>query len=102
MTNDTVRPLRADARRNREKVLEAAETLFTEVGLKVPIEDVALRAGVGVGTVCRNFPTKEALVEAVLAGLYESLLASARAAASSSEPGEAFEQFILAMADFQT
>ncbi|MGZ4705660.1 MAG: helix-turn-helix domain-containing protein, partial [Acidimicrobiales bacterium] len=55
------RPQRADARRNRERVLAAAEELFAEQGLKVQMADVARRAGVGVGTVCRNFPTKESL-----------------------------------------
>jgi len=67
----TDRPLRADARRNRERVLAAAEEVFSEAGLRAQIDEVARRAGVGVGTVCRNFPNKEALVEAVLASRYE-------------------------------
>ncbi|MDQ1454891.1 MAG: hypothetical protein QOH28_511, partial [Actinomycetota bacterium] len=54
-------PRRADARRNRERVLAAAEAVFAESGVKAPVEEVARRAGVGVGTVCRNFPTKQAL-----------------------------------------
>jgi AcrR family transcriptional regulator len=59
------RPLRADAARNREKVLEAARELFAVQGRGVQIEDLARHAGVGIGTVYRHFPTKEALVEAV-------------------------------------
>jgi len=61
-------------------VLAAAEAEFSAVGLKASIEAIARRAGVGVGTVCRHFPTKEALVEAVLTAMYRSLLADAEAA----------------------
>ena len=75
MTEVTARPMRSDARRNRERVLAAAEDVFSEMGLRAQIEEVARRAGVGVGTVCRHFPTKQALVEAVLEAMYESLLA---------------------------
>lgn len=55
------RELRADARRNRERVLEAAESVFGERGAAASTEAVARRAGVGIGTVFRHFPTKEAL-----------------------------------------
>jgi AcrR family transcriptional regulator len=56
------RPLRADARRNRERILESARAVFSESGSEAQIDDVAHRAGVGVGTVYRHFPTKEALM----------------------------------------
>src|SRR5438874_2011849 len=56
------RPLRADARRNRERILESARAVFSESGVEAQIDDVASRAGVGVGTVYRHFPTKEALM----------------------------------------
>jgi AcrR family transcriptional regulator len=56
------RPLRADARRNRERILESARAVFSEYGSEAQIDDVAHRAGVGVGTVYRHFPTKEALM----------------------------------------
>jgi AcrR family transcriptional regulator len=59
------RPLRADARRNREKVLAAARAAFAEQGREAQMDDVAHRAEVGVGTVYRHFPTKEALLEAL-------------------------------------
>ena len=62
----TAPQLRADARRNREKVLRAADEMLAAHGVDASIDDIASRAGVGVGTVYRNFPTKEALWEALL------------------------------------
>jgi len=96
-----VGPRRADARRNRERVLAAAEAVFAESGLKAPVEEVARRAGVGVGTVCRNFPTKQALVEAVVGAMYETLRREAEAALADPDPAHAFEQFVVGLPDFQ-
>ena len=96
-----VGPRRADARRNRERVLVAAEAVFAESGLKAPVEEVARRAGVGVGTVCRNFPTKQALVEAVVGAMYETLRREAEAALVDPDPAHAFEQFVVGLPDFQ-
>jgi AcrR family transcriptional regulator len=95
------RQQRADARRNRELVLAAAEEVFAESGLKGQIEEVARRAGVGVGTVCRNFPTKQALVEAVLTSMYENVVGLALEALDHPDPGEAFERFFIALPEFQ-
>ena len=61
-TGDTERPQRADARRNRERILEAARVAFAEDGLDAQMPELARRAGVGVGTLYRHFPTKDALV----------------------------------------
>jgi AcrR family transcriptional regulator len=58
------KPLRADAQRNREKLLAAASELFAQSGTDVPLETVAAHAGVGIATLYRNFPTRDALVEA--------------------------------------
>ena len=96
------RPRRADAVRNREKVLDAAAEVFAEEGLKAPIEDVARRAGVGVGTVCRHFATKQLLLEAVLTRMYESMLERARAAAAEPDAAAAFEKFFIGLGDFHT
>ncbi|MGH9086726.1 MAG: TetR/AcrR family transcriptional regulator [Acidimicrobiales bacterium] len=64
MTGD--RPLRADAQRNRRRILQAAEEVFARDGLSVAVDEVARHAGVGVGTLYRHFPTKEALFEAIV------------------------------------
>jgi AcrR family transcriptional regulator len=88
------KPLRADARRNRAKVLEAAEEVFAEQGVGASTEEVARRAGVGVGTVFRHFPTKEALLEAVLVERMSRLAATARDLAGSPDPGAAFFGFL--------
>src|SRR6187399_1392063 len=96
------RPQRSDARRNRQAVLAAAEAEFSRAGLKVPIEAIAKRAGVGVGTVCRHFPTKQALIEAVLTSMYESLLTDAEAALEQDDAGAAFLAFFEAVTAFQS
>jgi AcrR family transcriptional regulator len=74
------RPLRADARRNRDRLVAAAAAAFAESGLEAQVEDIARRAGVGVGTVYRHFPTKEALVGALAAEHFERLADIAEAA----------------------
>ena len=94
-------PRRADARRNRALVLAAAEELFAEHGLKVQMGDVAQRAGVGVGTVCRNFPTKDALIRALLDDMLSSLLVEARAALAEPDAATALWAYVEAMADLQ-
>jgi AcrR family transcriptional regulator len=93
--------MRADGRRNRQRVLEAAAALLAERGLKVQIEEIAQRAGVGVGTVCRNFSTKEALIDTVLAGMCEEMLEQARVAQADPDAGHAFTSFVANVADFQ-
>src|SRR4051812_28576324 len=101
MPIDTERPMRSDARRNRERVLAAAEDVFADLGLKAQVEEVARRAGVGVGTVCRHFPTKQVLVEAVLEAMYEALLDAAGGAPARPEGGPASEAFFVKRASFQ-
>ncbi|MEU3742147.1 TetR family transcriptional regulator [Streptomyces sp. NPDC032198] len=64
MGREAGRPLRADAQRNRDKILAAAVRMFTEQGLDAHFEHIAREAGVGTGTLYRNFPTREALIEA--------------------------------------
>jgi AcrR family transcriptional regulator len=88
------RPLRSDAVKNRERILAAAEATFASDGLGVPIDTVAQRAGVGVGTLYRHFPTKEALFEAIVMTRLESLLDEARNAATADDPGPALFTFL--------
>jgi AcrR family transcriptional regulator len=91
------RPLRADAERNREHVLRIAEDVFAAEGLSVPIDEIARRAGLGVGTLYRHFPTKEALFLAIVVDRMEHLAADARALASAPDAGEAFFGFLSRM-----
>jgi AcrR family transcriptional regulator len=93
-TDTDTRPLRADARRNRERVLVAARETFAADGLDAQVDDVAQRAGVGVGTVYRHFPTKEALVDAVAAAGYEEICSIARESLEQNDPWEAFSDFM--------
>jgi len=74
------RQLRADARRNRERILEGARTVFAECGVDAQMDDVARRAGVGVGTVYRHFPTKEALMVELVRQKFRTFAQNARAA----------------------
>ena len=74
------KPLRADARRNRERVLKAARAVFSAKGRDAHLEDVARRAKVGVGTVYRHFPTKDALLEALAREQFDLLTQWAREA----------------------
>ncbi|GAA4584974.1 TetR/AcrR family transcriptional regulator [Planotetraspora phitsanulokensis] len=86
------RPLRADAQRNRAKILEAAEVVFSAQGLSASTEDVAKEAGVGIGTVFRHFPAKESLIEAVFLARVRRL-ADKAAALSQAQAGPAFFGF---------
>jgi AcrR family transcriptional regulator len=86
--------LRADARRNRARVLEAARVAFGAEGSNVSLDEIARRAGVGAGTVYRHFATKEALFEAVVVDRLAALAADARALSNDAEPGPAVFAFI--------
>jgi AcrR family transcriptional regulator len=86
--------LRADALRNRAKVLEAAEAVFNAEGLSVPVDVIAEKAGVGVGTLYRHFPTKEKLFEAILVARIIEITAVAQARLNVGEPGAAFFGFL--------
>jgi AcrR family transcriptional regulator len=87
------RPLRADARRNRARILDAAEAILAARGPAVSTEEIAREAGVGIGTLFRHFPTKEALFEAVLVARLRRLADEAAALILSDEPGAAFFAF---------
>lgn len=90
------RPMRADAQRNHDRILAAAEEIFALDGVAVPIDLVAERAGVGVGTLYRHFPTKESLYEAIVTVRLGDLLATADVAIdeANSNPGVALNSFL--------
>jgi AcrR family transcriptional regulator len=94
-----VRPLRADARRNREKVLAAARAVFAEQGVDAQMDDVARRADVGVGTVYRHFPTKEALLNALTDELFAVIAVHTRTLLTLDDPWEAFTRALWFAAD---
>jgi AcrR family transcriptional regulator len=89
------RPQRADAVRNRASVIDAAKAAFAEEGLDADMASIAQRAGVGVGTVYRHFPTKEALLGALMSDHFERLLAIAeQAEADGHSSWDAVEQMV--------
>jgi AcrR family transcriptional regulator len=91
---ERARPLRADAARNRARVLEVAYETFAAEGLSVPVDEIARRAGVGAGTVYRHFPTKEALFAAIASDRVQHLIDRAAEFAEAQEPGEAFLSYL--------
>lgn len=91
------RPLRADAARNRARVLDVAYQTFAAEGLSVPIDEVARRAGVGAGTVYRHFPTKEALFGAVIENRMQRLVDDGHALLETEGAGEALFAFLRSM-----
>ncbi len=90
----TDRTLRADALRNRQVLLAAASAAFSERGPEVPLEDIARQAGVGIGTLYRHFPTREALVEAVYRHEVELLVQSADELLGTLPPDQALKQWM--------
>ena len=91
---ETVRKPRADAVRNRERVLEAAKAVFSAGGPDASLEAVARRAGVGIGTLYRHFPTREALFEAVYRREVQQLVELAEQLKSAAEPVDALRRWL--------
>ena len=89
-TETPTRPLRADAERNRRKVLAAAHAVFAARGLDAGVDEIARAAGVGMGTLYRRFPTKEALVEAVVEDRFAAIAGELREVGGLDDPWEAF------------
>ncbi len=92
------RPLRADARRNRDLIMAASDALFRAEGTAFQMDAVAQRAGLGVGTVYRHFPTKEALLVELIVHRLEQTIGEAEAVMAEEDPAAAMRQFILGMA----
>jgi AcrR family transcriptional regulator len=91
--------LRADAQRNLDRVLVAASEAFAANGPNVSVDEIARRAGVGHGTVFRRFPTKEALIAAVVCERLAELAGHAEALLAEPEAGAAFERFVWSVAE---
>jgi AcrR family transcriptional regulator len=89
-----VRKPRADSARNRQLLIEAGKAGFSEVGLNVSLEEIARRAGVGIGTLYRHFPTREAVVEAVYRREVEQLAEAVPRLLETSPAGEALHQWM--------
>lgn len=86
--------LRADAQRNRERILAAAEDVFLEKGATVTLDDVAKRAGVGIGTLYRRFPTREELLAATYSARFVAFAASSRDADHGRDPLGALRRYL--------
>lgn len=94
-------PRRRDAQRNRERILAATRAAFQERGLDVGVDEIARRAGVGVGTLYRHFPTKDALVDAILEVRFQELSAAAGEALEEPDPWTGFGRFLHRAAELQ-
>lgn len=101
LTAPAERAQRADARRNRERVVEAARKLMATEGLDAGMDEIARAAGVGVGTVYRHFPTKDALIEALADQRFARLAEWAKEALADPDPWAGFERFLRRGAELQ-
>ncbi|MEV6911646.1 helix-turn-helix domain-containing protein [Amycolatopsis sp. NPDC051071] len=93
------KPLRADARRNYERLLEEARRAFAARGVEASLEDIARNAGVGIGTLYRHFPTREALVEKVLRERFDGHAMAARELLTSPEPLKALRTWLAGLGE---
>jgi AcrR family transcriptional regulator len=99
-SQSTRRKPRADAHRNRERILEVAKQAFTRFGANTSLDDIAKDAGVGAGTLYRHFPTRDALIEAVYRSEVEKLAAAERKFAEAMPPVEALRAWMLLFVDY--
>ncbi|MEU4668673.1 helix-turn-helix domain-containing protein [Amycolatopsis sp. NPDC023774] len=94
MTAEAARPMRADAKRNYDRIVATAKDAFAEHGVDVPLDDIAKRAGVGAGTLYRHFPTREKLMEAVYRDEIDQLASRAAVLAAELPPWEALQAWL--------
>jgi AcrR family transcriptional regulator len=99
-TKSTPRKPRADAQRNRERLLEIAKLAFTRSGTDISLDEVARQAGVGPGTLYRHFPTREVLLEAVYRTEVERLAAAQKELAATLSPVEALRAWMMLFVDY--
>ncbi|MGZ4745985.1 MAG: TetR/AcrR family transcriptional regulator [Oryzihumus sp.] len=100
MSPEEGKALRADAARNRARLLDAATRQFAERGVETSLDDVAKAAGVGIGTLYRHFPTREDLVLAVYGAQIDALDERSRELATREDPGEALREWMRGFVDF--
>ena len=91
---------RVDGQRNRERLIEAAKAAFGDVGADVSLDEIARRAGVGIGTFYRHFPTRDAIVEAVYRREVQQLAGAAQRLLGTMQPGEALHQWMRLFVDY--
>ena len=91
---------RADAQRNRERLIEVAKAAFADAGADVSLEEIARRAGVGIGTLYHHFPTRDAIVEAVYRREVRQLASAAERLLAETPPGEALHQWMRLFVDY--
>jgi AcrR family transcriptional regulator len=99
-TTGSARKPRADGQRNRERLMEAAKAAFGDVGADVSLEEIARRAGVGIGTLYRHFPSRDAIVEAVYRREVAQLASSAERLLGQMSPGDALQQWMRLFVDY--
>lgn len=99
-TAASARKPRADGQRNRERLVESAKAAFADVGADVSLDEIARRAGVGIGTFYRHFPTRDAIVEAVYRREVEQLAGSAPRLLASLAPGKALHEWMRLFVDY--
>jgi AcrR family transcriptional regulator len=97
---ESSRKLRADGQRNRERLLETAKAAFADVGPDVSLDEIARRAGVGIGTLYRHFPNRDAIVEAVYRREVQQLADAATRLMEALAPGEALHQWMRLFVDY--
>ena len=96
------RPLRADAKRNYDQLIAAADAEFTEKGATASLDEIAKRAGVGIGTLYRHFPTRDDLIARVLQQSTQALVARGTAMLDKPAPADQLQKFIAALVTYVT
>ncbi|HZQ44747.1 MAG TPA: TetR/AcrR family transcriptional regulator [Acidobacteriaceae bacterium] len=99
MNSRPARKLRADAQRNRERILEIGKRVFTRDGAGASLDEIARQAGIGPGTLYRHFPTRDALIEAVYRSEVEKLAAAEQRLSAAKPPLEAMRAWMLLFID---
>jgi len=100
VNTEAARKPRADAQRNRERLIGAAKAAFADAGADVALEEIARRAGVGIGTLYRHFPTRDAVIEAVYRREVEQLGAAAQRLLADEPPGQALRDWMRVFVDY--